>query len=59
MVFRPFAYGIVQERLEREFNINLISTAPNVSYNVVTRNGSNIEVKNPADMPVAGDIESP
>ena len=49
---------IVQERLEREFNINLISTAPNVSYNVVTRNGSNIEVKNPADMPVAGDIES-
>ena len=54
----PLHMEIVQERLEREFNINLISTAPNVSYNVVTRNGSNIEVKNPADMPVAGDIES-
>mgnify|MGYP001315720980 FL=1 len=54
----PLHMEIVQERLEREFNLNLISTAPNVSYNVLTRNGSNIEVKNPADMPVAGDIDS-
>ena len=54
----PLHMEIVQERLEREFNINLISTAPNVSYNVITRNGSKIDVKNPADMPVSGDIES-
>ena len=54
----PLHMEIVQERLEREFNINLISTAPNVSYNIITRKGDSIEVKNPADMPVAGDIET-
>ncbi len=54
----PLHMEIVQERLEREFNINLISTAPNVSYNIITRNGDSVEVKNPADMPVSGDIET-
>ena len=54
----PLHMEIVQERLEREFNINLISTAPNVSYNIITRKGDNIEVKNPADMPASGDIET-
>ena len=49
---------IVQERLEREFNMNLISTAPNVSYNVITRSKEKVNVKNPADMPDAGNIES-
>ncbi len=53
----PLHMEIVQERLEREFNINLISTAPNVSYTVITKSGKEIEVKNPADMPVAGDID--
>ena len=53
----PLHMEIVQERLEREFNINLISTAPNVSYNVITRTGEKIDVKNPADMPVSGDID--
>jgi len=54
----PLHMEIVQERLEREFNINLISTAPNVSYNIITRKGDSIVVKNPADMPVSGDIET-
>jgi GTP-binding protein LepA len=53
----PLHMEIVQERLEREFNMNLISTAPNVSYTVVTRNNKQVVVKNPADMPDAGTIE--
>ena len=47
----PLHMEIVQERLEREFGMNLISTAPNVSYNIVTKSGDSILVKNPAEMP--------
>jgi len=54
----PLHMEIVQERLEREFNMNLISTAPNVGYSVITKQGVNIKVKNPSDMPVSGDIET-
>ena len=42
---------IVRERLEREFDLDLLVTAPNVAYQVVTLTGAEIEVHNPADMP--------
>ena len=42
---------IVRERLEREFDLDLIVTAPNVAYRVQERNGDWVEVHNPADMP--------
>jgi len=48
---------IVQERLEREFNLNLITTAPNVVYRVTKRNGEVIFVDNPTKMPSPGEIE--
>jgi len=47
---------IVQERLEREFNLNLITTAPSVKYKVKLRNGKEIEVENPARWPDPGQI---
>ncbi len=42
---------IIQERLEREFDLDLVTTAPNVVYRVVQNNGETIEVENPADLP--------
>jgi len=42
---------IVKERLEREFKLSLISTAPSVSYKVILKDGSTIFVQNPAEMP--------
>jgi GTP-binding protein LepA len=42
---------IVRERLEREFDLDLLVTAPNVAYNVQLRNGDVIEVHNPSEMP--------
>ncbi len=42
---------IIQERLEREFNMNVITTMPNVSYNVVTNKNEIIEVHNPSGLP--------
>ena len=42
---------IVRERLEREFDLDLLVTAPNVAYRVTTQAGEEIEVHNPADMP--------
>ncbi len=42
---------IVRERLEREFNIDLITTAPSVIYNITLTDGEKIELHNPADMP--------
>jgi GTP-binding protein LepA len=42
---------IVRERLEREFDLDLLVTAPNVAYRVVTKAGEELEVHNPADMP--------
>ena len=42
---------IVRERLEREFDLDLLVTAPNVAYTVKEKNGDWIEVHNPADMP--------
>jgi GTP-binding protein LepA len=48
---------IVQERLEREFEIDLITTAPGVRYRVTTRGGDVIEVDNPTRFPNPADIE--
>ncbi|WP_246725294.1 translation elongation factor 4, partial [Beijerinckia sp. L45] len=42
---------IIQERLEREFNLDLIATAPSVVYNIKLRDGAEIALHNPADMP--------
>ena len=42
---------IVRERLEREFDLDLLVTAPNVAYNVTLRNGDMLEVHNPSEMP--------
>ncbi|WP_398292436.1 translation elongation factor 4 [Sporosarcina aquimarina] len=44
---------IIQERIEREFNIDLITTAPSVIYNVVLTDGSELKVDNPSMMPDA------
>src|SRR5438067_12763354 len=48
---------IVQERLEREFNLNLIATAPSVIYKMRLTNGEEIEIHNPVDMPDVVRIE--
>mgnify|MGYP001045689695 CR=1 FL=1 len=47
---------IVQERLEREFDMDLITTAPSVVYEVVLRNGDVIQVDSPSKMPEVGKI---
>ena len=48
---------IVQERLEREFDLNLITTAPSVIYKVYKKDGEMIELYNPVDLPPAQDID--
>jgi len=48
---------IVQERLEREFNIDLITTAPGVRYRITTTKGDVIEVDNPTKFPTPTEIE--
>ena len=48
---------IVQERLDREFNMNVITTVPNVSYHVYDKHGEKKEVHNPAGMPDILEIE--
>jgi len=48
---------IIQERLEREFNLDLIATAPSVIYKIKLRTGQEIEIHNPVDMPDVMKIE--
>jgi GTP-binding protein LepA len=48
---------IVQERLDREFNIDIITTVPNVRYEIDTEDGKRIKVDNPSEMPEAGAVE--
>lgn len=48
---------IVQERLEREYNLDLITTAPTVVYEVITTKGETLYVDNPAKLPVVNYIE--
>jgi GTP-binding protein LepA len=51
---------IVRERLEREFDLDLLVTAPNVAYRVKEKNGDWLEVHNPADFPVeVEEVEEP
>lgn len=48
---------IIQERIEREFNIPLITTAPSVIYHVTQTNGEMLQISNPADYPESGKID--
>lgn len=49
---------VIQERLEREFNLDLITTAPSVIYHVQKTDGEMIEVSNPSEMPEPTEIDS-
>jgi len=49
---------IIQERLEREFGVNLITTVPNVEYHATLTNGTELVVENPASLPDRAGIES-
>ncbi len=49
---------IIQERLDREFNMDIITTVPNVAYEIVLTNGQTLHVDNPSDMPPVGNIET-
>ena len=49
---------IIQERLEREYGLNLITTAPTVAYEVVRKDGATILVDSPAQLPPVNDIEA-
>ena len=48
---------VIQERLEREYNLTLITTAPSVNYKVYKRNGEMLEVDNPAKLPPPTEID--
>jgi GTP-binding protein LepA len=49
---------IVRERLEREFDLTLISTAPSVEYHITRTDDGEVVVSNPADLPPAGEIQA-
>ena len=48
---------IIQERLEREYNLNLVTTAPSVIYHITKTNGEMLEVSNPTNMPDIQEID--
>ena len=48
---------IIQERLEREYNLELLATAPSVEYEVLMHGGKQIVIDNPSDLPSPGDID--
>lgn len=48
---------IIEERLEREFNLDLITTAPSVSYQVIKTDGETVEVANPSNLPPVSEID--
>ena len=48
---------IIQERLEREYDLDLITTAPTVVYEVITKNGETVMVDNPSDLPPVNNID--
>lgn len=48
---------IIQERLEREYDLDLISTAPTVVYELLTKKGQVVKIDNPSELPDAGQIE--
>ena len=49
---------IIQERLEREYNLDLIFTAPTVVYKVTDTKGNNFEIENPSKLPDTQQIQS-
>ncbi|MBT3224209.1 MAG: elongation factor 4, partial [Proteobacteria bacterium] len=49
---------IVQERLEREYDLDLITTAPSVVYKVTKRSGDEIEIRSPSQLPPLGEVDS-
>ncbi len=48
---------IVQERLDREFNVDIITTVPNVKYRILLKNGDEVFIESPAQMPSMQEIE--
>lgn len=52
-----FHMEIVQERIEREYNLDVLFTAPSVEYEVVLRNGKVLRIDSPAELPDEGEIE--
>jgi GTP-binding protein LepA len=48
---------IIQERLEREYNLDLVTTAPSVIYKITTISGETFDIDNPTNMPPAAEIE--
>ncbi|MBU1244757.1 translation elongation factor 4 [Myxococcota bacterium] len=48
---------VIQERLEREYDLDLITTAPTVTYKVIKKDGTEVWIDNPAKMPSANDIQ--
>ncbi len=48
---------IIQERLDREFDLNIIATAPSVIYKVTKKNGKILEIQNPSNLPPEDEIE--
>ncbi|HLH73559.1 MAG TPA: translation elongation factor 4, partial [Chloroflexota bacterium] len=49
---------IVQERIEREYNLNILTTSPSVEYEVTTTKGTTQRIDNPSDLPPANEIQS-
>ena len=52
-----FHMEIVQERLEREYDLDILATAPSVEYEIIKRNGETIRIDSPAQLPDEGSIE--
>jgi len=52
-----FHMEIIQERLEREYDLDIIVTAPSVEYEILLRTGETIRITSPAEMPGEDDIE--
>ena len=48
---------IIQERIEREFNMTVITTVPNVGYKAYTKKGEKLEIMNPSDLPEANHLD--
>ena len=48
---------IIQERLDREYHVDIITTLPSVLYEIMTKDGAVIEVENPANLPPSGEID--
>ncbi|MBH52152.1 MAG: elongation factor 4 [Chloroflexi bacterium] len=52
----PLHMEIVQERLEREYNLELIATSPSVAYKAIAQNGEELTIANPSEMPHPGQL---